>query len=582
MHLHPQERKQRAEPEDPVAVVFQGVEGAAEIGPQNFTLTSRLDPHYLASPPEESATAQDQGIPGQLTWPRLLHCPGVDSPGSGYPPVSRRGLRRHRPRAPRSRSVRRTKIVCTLGPASAHPAPLAAMIRAGMDVVRLNTSHGTMAEHLANIRLVRDVATAEGKPVGVLMDLSGPKLRTGETRDGKPIALDPGAVTRLTNLTVVGTAAAFTVDYPRLTEDVRTGDHVLLDDGEIELEVTNVTAAGLDCRVLVGGLLGPRKGVSFPNTNLTMPALTERDQESLRAGVHAGVDFFALSFVRDADDIIRARDLIHSLDADTPIIAKIERRQAVENLEAIMAEADGAMVARGDLGVELPPEDVPVQQRRIIASAGRNMIPVITATQMLESMVDSPRPTRAESSDVANAVWDLSDALMLSQETAVGRFPVETVAMMDRIIRRAEGAAPPAREMMISMAPETDDHSYVVALAARRIVESDPNMQAVVCFTRSGYTAFLLSKVHPNAPIFAITPNEAVCRRLSLARSVVPILAPLVNRSEEMLEVVDRLLTQGGHVAAGEEVVVVASMPVDAAGTTNFLKLHRVGESAEY
>lgn len=478
--------------------------------------------------------------------------------------------------------MRRTKIVCTLGPASARRETVVAMVRAGMDVARLNTSHGTMTEHLEMVRLVREVSTAEGKPVGILMDLAGPKLRTGETRGGAPIQLEPGAVTRLTNTALSGDASAFSVEYPRLVEDVRAGDRVLLDDGNIELEVEHVESDGLICRVVAGGLLGANKGVSFPNTTLTMPALTDRDREYVQAGVGAGVDFFALSFVRDAGDIVRTRDLLHSLGADTPIIAKIERRQAVDNLDAILAEADGAMVARGDLGVELPPEDVPVQQRRIIASAGRNMIPVITATQMLESMVDSPRPTRAESSDVANAVWDLSDALMLSQETAVGRFPVETVAMMDRIIRRAEESAATGRETIHWSAPEADDHSYVVALAARRIVESDPNLRAVVCFTRSGYSAFLLSKVHPNAPIYAVTPNETVCRRLALARSVTPILAPLVERTGEMLEVVDRLLTEGRHVAAGEEVVVVGSMPVGTAGATNFLKLHRVGESAAY
>ncbi|MEO6399185.1 MAG: pyruvate kinase [Tepidiformaceae bacterium] len=475
--------------------------------------------------------------------------------------------------------MRRTKIVCTLGPASCTAETISAMVRAGMDVARLNTSHGTMAEHLATVTLVREVALAERKPVGILMDLSGPKLRTGNTEGGRALALGVGAQTRLTNATVAGTEAEFTVEYPRLTDDVGAGDRVLLDDGKIELVVTAVSSAGLECSVVSGGLLGAHKGVSFPNANLTMPALTERDQEYLRAGVTAGVDFFALSFVRDADDIVRARNLLSSLGADTPVIAKIERRQAVENLDAILAEADGAMVARGDLGVELPPEEVPVQQRRIIASAGKNMIPVITATQMLESMVDSPRPTRAESSDVANAVWDLSDALMLSEETAVGRYPVETVAMMDRIIRRAEEAANAETERITWMSPETDDHSYVVALAARRIVESDPNMRAVVCFTRSGYTAFLLSKVHPNAPVYAVTPNEAVCRRLSLARSVIPILGPLVERTDQMLEAVDRLLTEGAYVAEGEEVVVVGSMPVQAAGTTNFLKLHRVGES---
>jgi pyruvate kinase len=476
--------------------------------------------------------------------------------------------------------MRRTKIVCTLGPASADPVTIAAMIRAGMDVVRLNTSHGTIESHEESVRVVRKVAAEEGKPLAILMDLGGPKLRTGETEGGRALDLVTGAALFLTNDHVEGTEARFTVEYPRLTQDVVAGDRVLLDDGNVELEVTRVTSSGLDCRVVHGGPLGPHKGVNFPHSTLTQPAVTDHDREAIKAGVRAGVDFFALSFVREPADIALARGIINSLGDDIPIIAKIERRQAVENLDAILAEADGAMVARGDLGVELPPEDVPIQQRRIIAAAGRNMIPVITATQMLDSMVDSPRPTRAESSDVANAVWDLSDALMLSQETAVGRYPVETVAMMDRIIRRAEEAVP--TEPDPSVHPHADDHSYVVALAARRIVESDPNMRGIVCFTRSGYTAFLLSKVHPNAPIYGVSPNPAVYRRLSLARSVIPLHAPLVDSSERMLRMVDRLLLDGRYVAEGEEVVVVASLPVQAAGTTNFLKLHRVGESSGY
>ncbi|MGI8927660.1 MAG: pyruvate kinase [Tepidiformaceae bacterium] len=476
--------------------------------------------------------------------------------------------------------MRRTKIVCTLGPASLRPETIAAMIRADMDVARLNTSHCTIAEHLHAVEVVREVAAAEKKPVAVLFDLGGPKLRTGATEGGRPLELQAGAAIQLTSESVTGSEARISVEYPRLAEDVRAGDRVLIDDGDIELQVEQVTAAGLDCRVVFGGLLGPRKGVSFPASTLTMPALTDRDREAIEAGVRGGADFFALSFVRDASDIAGTRSLINSLGADTPIIAKIERRQAVENLDAILAEADGAMVARGDLGVELPPEDVPVQQRRIIAAASRNMIPVITATEMLESMIESPRPTRAESSDVANAVWDRSDAVMLSGETAIGRYPVEAVAMMDRIIRAAEGADTTDADRTPAL--EADDHSFVVALAARRIVESDPNMRAIVCFTRSGYTAFLLSKVHPNAPIFALTPNDLVCRRLALARSVVPLFAPVVDSSERMLRMVDSLLIDGRHVAEGEEVVVVASLPVDAGGTTNFLKLHRVGESASY
>jgi pyruvate kinase len=331
----------------------------------------------------------------------------------------------------------------------------------------------------------------------------------------------------------------------------------------------------------VGGPLGPHKGVSFPHTNLTTPALTGKDMEAIRAGAGAAVDYFGLSFVRDAADIVRTRDFIGSLGCDIPIVAKIERRQAVENLDEILAEADGAMVARGDLGVELPPEDVPLQQRRIIASAARNMIPVITATQMLESMITAPRPTRAEASDVANAVWDLSDALMLSGETATGRYPVESVAMMNRIITRAEEAMSEA-ETATAPAPETDDHSYVIALAARRIVEFDANIRGVACFTKSGYTAMLLSKVHPDATVFGISPSEAICRRLALARGVIPVLSTTVTSSEELLHTVDDALLGGRHLAHGDEVVVVASLPVRAQGTTNFLKLHRVGDSASY
>ncbi|MBK7724667.1 MAG: pyruvate kinase [Dehalococcoidia bacterium] len=477
--------------------------------------------------------------------------------------------------------MRRTKIVCTLGPASLQPETIAAMIRAGMDVARLNTSHGTLEEHVESVHLVREVSGRLGKPVAVLMDLSGPKLRTGDTESGRLIELSPGRELRLTNRAVAGNEHLLSVEYPRLTEDVMAGERILLDDGKLELEVLRSSPEGLDCRVITGGLLGPHKGVSFPATNLTTPALTERDRECIQAGLRAGVDYFGLSFVRDAADIARTREYIGSLGEDVPIIAKIERRQAVENLDAVLAEADGAMVARGDLGVELPPEDVPVQQRRIIAAAARNQIPVITATQMLESMIDSPRPTRAEASDVANAVWELCDAVMLSGETATGNYPVESVAMMDRIIRRAEAATAEFERDVLAQ-PETDDHSLVVALAARRIVESDPNMKAVVCFTNSGYTALLLSKVHPNAPIYAISPHETVTRRLALARGVIPLCSDLVGSSEELLRSVDQLLTERQHVADGEEVVVVASLPVSAHGTTNFLKLHRIGESTRY
>ena len=476
--------------------------------------------------------------------------------------------------------MRRTKIVCTLGPASRSRETISAMIRAGMDVARLNTSHGTIDEHIQMLDLVRKVARDVGKHVGVLMDLGGPKLRTGDVPDGIEIPLSSGATVMLAGDGAPSRPDRISVPYPAVAREVQPRDPVLIDDGAIELEVIRPRGDMVECEVVTGGLLGAQKGVSFPQSPLTLAALTPRDRAAIAAGVAAGVDFVALSFVRDAEDIVLARAVIHGYQGDIPIVAKIERRQAVKNLDAILAEADGAMVARGDLGVELPPEDVPVLQRDIIASAGRNMIPVITATQMLQSMVESPRPTRAESSDVANAVWDLSDALMLSGETAIGQYPVAAVAMMDRIIRKAEESAPPSTDGYYR--PGADNHSYTIALAASRAVDSDENMRGVACFTRSGYTAFLMSKVHPNAPIYGFSPSVAVCRRLSLARGVSPILAPLVETSEEMLAKVDQILVEERYATSGEEVVVVASLPVRSAGTTNFLTLHSIGESEAY
>ncbi|MCA9831969.1 MAG: pyruvate kinase [Dehalococcoidia bacterium] len=474
---------------------------------------------------------------------------------------------------------RRTKIVCTLGPASRARETIAAIIDAGMDVARLNTSHGTPEEHLALASLVREVAKEHQRHIGVLMDLGGPKLRTGDVADeAGQIALIGGQRIALEPERVESTAGRIGVDYPRLCEDVGAGERVLVDDGAIALVVESVEADALICRVTHGGTLTANRGVSLPDSKLTLPALTDRDRHYIALGVESGIDFFALSFVGSAADVSEAKSIVGFLGAETPVIAKIERRQAIEHLDEIAMVSDGLMVARGDLGVELPPESVPVQQRRIIAAAAERLIPVITATQMLESMTNSPRPTRAESSDVAHAVWDLSDAVMLSGETAAGRYPVESVAMMDRIVRAAEEAEPvvePAR-----LRPSTDNHAYVVALAARQIVESDLNMRGVVCFTRSGYTALLLSKVHPDAEIYGLSPTEGVCRQLALARGVTPILVPFVEHSEEMLQIVDSTLSADGMFERGDEAVVVASLPVRAAGRTNFLKLHRVGETA--
>jgi pyruvate kinase len=450
------------------------------------------------------------------------------------------------------------------------------MIDAGMDVVRLNTSHGVIEQHQRTVALVRECAETRDRPIGVLMDLGGPKLRTGPTEGGRPLNLVPGQVIRLTPGLVDGTEELLTVDYPSLLEDVQPGDPVLLDDGHIELQVDSTTDDAVVCSIVHGGVLAPNKGVAFPKSNLTMPALTPRDLEAIRAGVECGVDLFAMSFVRTPEDVDKARIAVHRAGADIPIVAKIERRQAIENLDDIIGESDGVMVARGDLGIDLPPEEVPIQQRRIVASAARNKVPVITATQMLESMVNAPRPTRAEASDVANAVWELADAVMLSAETAIGRFPVQTVEMMDRIIRRAEANMPEGSAVAAPHSP--DDHSYVIALAARTIVDADPNLRAIVSFTRSGYSAHLMSKAYPGVPIYGVSPDPSVVRRLALARSVIPVYGDHIVDVDELLAAVDELLIEKGYVSPGHEVLVTGSLPMGIEGTTNFLKLHRVRE----
>ncbi len=470
---------------------------------------------------------------------------------------------------------RRTKIVCTLGPASSAPETISAMIDAGMDVVRLNTGHAP-PEHLAEvIGTVRQTAAAYGKTIAILVDLAGPKIRTRGLRDGERVQLDEGSVVAASDAFDFTEPGRVAVDYPQLAKHVLPGHRILLDDGDIELQVQASAAGQLQCRVLASGLLGARKGVALPQSELKLEVLTAADRAAIEMGVRAKADFFALSFVADAAHVHSARLAINAAGGDTPVIAKIERRLAVENLEAIMDAADGAMVARGDLGVELVPEAVPVQQRQIIDSASRHLVPVITATQMLESMMHARRPTRAESSDVANAVWDYSDALMLSGETAVGDYPVETVAMMDRIIRAAESAlatvASPSGERV------GGDRSLMVALAAKSIAEADPEIAAVICYTSSGYTAFLLSKVHPGVPIIALSPHEAVCRRLSLARGVTPVQCPVTQSTEEMLAAGDGELLSAGLVELGAKIVVAGSLPIQMVGTTNFLMLHTVG-----
>ncbi|MEI6310406.1 MAG: pyruvate kinase, partial [bacterium] len=417
--------------------------------------------------------------------------------------------------------MRRTKIVATLGPASDSEETLRGLIRGGVDVVRLNFSHGRAEEHQARLELVRRLAAEEGRAVAILQDLQGPKIRTGRLVGGGPVQLVEGAFLTLSNEPMEGTAERVSTSYPSLPEDVKQGDRILVDDGLLELRVEAVTGGEVRTEVMHGGPLGEHKGINLPGVAVSAPALGEKDLRDLALGLQMGVDYVALSFVREAEDLRKLRRVIEAAGSDTPIIAKLEKPEALAQLGEILAACEGVMVARGDLGVELSPEAVPSAQKRIIEAANRAAKPVITATQMLESMIDHPRPTRAEASDVANAIFDGTGALMLSGETAVGRFPLETIRTMNAIACQAEGELSHwghrwARDT------HTDLTSQAVAHAAVDLAE-DLGVALIVAFTRGGATARYLAQLRPAVPILAFTPRLETYRRLALYWGVVPL-----------------------------------------------------------
>lgn len=472
--------------------------------------------------------------------------------------------------------MRRAKMIATLGPASASEEAIRSLIQAGVDAFRLNFSHGRPEEHLERLRQVRRISEELGRPVAVLQDLAGPKVRTGSL-EGGTLALREGQEVILSGQPGAKTPGLIPINYPDL-EQIPPGSRILLDDGRLELRALSVEGKNLRCRVVHGGILGERKGVNFPNLSLPLPALTEKDRADLAVGLAAEVDYVAVSFVQRAADLREARRLIAEKGQVAPLlIAKIEKPQALEDLPAILEESEGVMVARGDLGVELPPERVPILQKEIIEQANEKGRLVIVATQMLESMLHEPRPTRAEASDVANAVIDGADALMLSGETAIGEYPVEAAQMMVRIIEEAEksgrhgdvGGRPSVRHV----APT---HAHAISHAAREIVR-DMALKAIVAFTRSGFTARLISKDRPSVPILAATPNEAVRRRLSLFWGVTPVLCPFVEDTDGMIEAVERELVARGYLQPGDPVLIMGGMPVTTRGPTNFLKIHIVG-----
>jgi pyruvate kinase len=461
-----------------------------------------------------------------------------------------------------------------MGPASNSEAVLRELVREGMDVARLNFSHGTHQDHARRMATVRRAAEREGRTICILQDLQGPKIRTGRLKNRRPVALKAGARLTITPRDLPGNSALISTTFPTLAHEVEPGARILLSDGLIELRVRAVHGEDVECEVVNGGLLGEHKGINLPGTVVRVPALSEKDKNDLAFGLNSGVDMVAVSFVRTAQDVKEARRLIAAHRSSVPIIAKLEKPQAIERLEEIFEAADGVMVARGDLGVEMPAEAVPVIQKKIIRQAAEWRKPVITATQMLESMIENPRPTRAEASDVANAIFDGTDAVMLSAETATGKWPREAAAMMGRIIVEAEAAMGDTphrrrRDGQITSISETICES--IAHAAQQV-----NMTAIAVFTETGNTARLISKYRPRAPIYAFTSVPAVRNRMNLLWGVRPMYSEHAPAADDMVRAAEKSLLALGAVKHGDVLGVVAGTQL-ASGSTNFMRLHVVG-----
>lgn len=471
--------------------------------------------------------------------------------------------------------MRLTRIIATLGPASSEPRALTALLRAGADVARLNMSHGNHAAHARMIRNLRAAANRVGRWAGLLVDLQGPKVRIGRLADGGPLQLRTGESVTLTPRAIVGRPGLLPTTHPTLARDVRPGQPILLDDGRMELRAERRRGRDVLCRVVTGGLLREQKGMNLPETVLRGATLTRKDRSDLDFAIRHAADYLAISFVRDATDIVRVRRLLKQRGSVIPIIAKLELRLAVEHLREILAVADGVMIARGDLGVEVALERVPVLQREILREANRAGVLVVTATEMLESMIERPRPTRAEASDVANAIFDGTDAVMLSAETASGHYPARSVAVMDRIAREAERSGLRA-EASVEPSPGPDRATHAIVHAA-----SDAARQAgagaIVVYTQTGETARLLSKLKPDCPILALAPSERVCRRMTMFRGVRSLRVPLASSTERMLADGDRAMLRQRLVRRGQQVVVVFGTS-RRKGATNLMKLHRAGE----
>jgi len=472
--------------------------------------------------------------------------------------------------------MRKTKIVCTIGPASESVETLMELMKAGMNVARLNFSHGNYEEHGMRIRNIREAAHKLGKTVAILLDTKGPEIRT-HTMEGGEIFLEAGKEISISMTEVVGTPEKISVTYSGLINDVDKGSKILLDDGLIELEVLHKENNEIRAKILNSGVLKNRKGVNVPNVVINLPAMTEKDAQDILFGIEQNVDFIAASFVRKAQDVLAIRELLEKNNgASIQIIPKIENQQGVENIDEILAVSDGLMVARGDLGVEIPAEEVPLVQKMLIKKCNTAGKPVITATQMLDSMQRNPRPTRAEASDVANAIFDGTDAIMLSGETAAGQYPVEAVRTMDRIAYKAETALS-YHDLLTNRRKEsevtiTDAISQSVAHTALNL-----NVNAIITPTESGSTAQSISKYRPKAPIIAVTPSDKISRKLALLWGVFTKVGRPAKTTDEMLDNAVQDALETGLVSHGDLVILTAGVPVGTPGTTNLMKVHIIG-----
>jgi len=468
--------------------------------------------------------------------------------------------------------TRRAKIVCTIGPATATPERIRGLVEAGMDVARLNFSHGTHAEHERVYHMVRDAADATGRAVGILADLQGPKIRLGKFANG-PVEWRTGDHVVITSEDVPGTAERVSCTYKKLPAEVRTGDRLLVDDGRIALEVIGVTGPDILCLVVEGGTVSDHKGVSLPNVAISVPALSDKDIRDLRFALGLRVDLVALSFVRSPDDIKLVHEIMDEQGGRLPVLAKIEKPEAVDRLEQITLAFDGLMVARGDLGVELPLEQVPLVQKKAVQLGRENAKPVIVATQMLDSMIENSRPTRAEASDVANAVLDGADAVMLSGETSVGRYPILTVSTMARIIVTTEAGHIDVPRLQHDPRTMGGAITNAASMIARAI-----GAKALVAFSQTGDTVRRLARLHCDLPLLAFTPEPAARSQLALSWGVETFLVPFVEHTDDMFSQVDHSMLGLGRGQLGDYVVIVAGSPPGTPGSTNTLRVHRLGD----